>query len=131
LIACNDAWAPCDCHDGAAGHALCNAHVLRELVAVTETGTDADVTWARQAIDALLALKAAGAARAEGLSGAGTEALEEHAGWFRDAAAAGALLNAGDRPARRAVPRARRQPRCRGSRLDPAGRPADQHRRVP
>ena len=66
-IACHDAWAPYDCYDGAAGHALCNAHVLRELVAVTETGTDADVTWARQAIDALLALKkAADAARAKG-----------------------------------------------------------------
>lgn len=99
-IACHDAWAPCGCRDGAAGRALCNAHVPRELVAVTETGTGADVTWARQAIDALPALKkAAGAARAEGLSGAGTEALEEHAGWFRDAAAAGALLNAARRTA--------------------------------
>lgn len=43
-IACHDAWVPYDCYDGAAGHALCNAHVLRDLVAVTETGTDADVT---------------------------------------------------------------------------------------
>jgi len=66
-IACHDAWAPYDCYDGVAGHALCNAHVLRELTAVTETGTNSDVTWAGQAIDALLALKkAADAARAEG-----------------------------------------------------------------
>ncbi len=34
-IACHDAWAPYDCYDGVAGHALCNAHVLRELTAVT------------------------------------------------------------------------------------------------
>jgi hypothetical protein len=31
------------------------------LTAVTETGTPADVIWARQAMDALLALKEAGA----------------------------------------------------------------------
>jgi transposase len=57
-IACHDAWKPYDTYDGVAGHALCNAHVLRELIAVTETGTD-DVIWAQQAIDALLALKQA------------------------------------------------------------------------
>jgi transposase len=56
-IACHDAWAPYDCYQDAAGHALCNAHLLRELTAVTETGTADDVIWARQAIDALLALK--------------------------------------------------------------------------
>ena len=66
-IACHDAWAPYDGCENVAGHALCNAHLLRELAAVTETGTDRDVTWARQAIDALLALKdAADAARAAG-----------------------------------------------------------------
>ena len=65
-IACHDAWAPYDCYD-CGGHALCCAHVLRELTAVTATGTDRDVTWARQAIEALLALKkAADAARADG-----------------------------------------------------------------
>ena len=46
-IACHGAWAPYDCYDGPAGHALCNAHVLRELNAVIETGTDRDVIWAR------------------------------------------------------------------------------------
>ena len=56
-IACHDAWAPYDSYDGVAGHALCGAHLLRELIAVTETGTADDVIWARQAIDALLALK--------------------------------------------------------------------------
>ena len=53
-IACHDAWKPCGSYDGVAGHALCNAHLLRELTAVTETGTADDVIWARQAIDALL-----------------------------------------------------------------------------
>jgi transposase len=57
-IACHDAWAPPhDCYSGVAGHALCGAHVLRELAAVTEAGTDADVIWARQAIEALPALR--------------------------------------------------------------------------
>ena len=58
-IACHDAWAPYDSYHGAAGHALCNAHLLRELTAVTETGTADDVIWARRAIDALLELKQA------------------------------------------------------------------------
>jgi transposase len=95
-IACHDAWAPYDTWDNVAGHALCNAHLLRELAAVTETGTDLDVTWARQAADALLALKdAADAARAAGRDGIGQDILEKHDTWFCDAAAAG------DRPERR------------------------------
>jgi transposase len=99
-IACHDAWAPYDCYDGVAGHALCCAHVLRELTAVTETGTAEDVTWAQQAIDALLALKkAADAAREQGLDAVSAQALEEHGGWFRQAAAAGTVLNAARRTA--------------------------------
>jgi hypothetical protein len=39
---------------------LCGADVPRELVAVTETGTDLDRAWAQQAVDALLALGKAG-----------------------------------------------------------------------
>jgi transposase len=98
--ACHDAWAPYDCYQDLAGHALCNAHLLRELNAVTETGTERDVTWARQAIDALLALKkAADAARGLGLDAVSAEALEEHGGWFREAAAAGTALNAARRTA--------------------------------
>jgi hypothetical protein len=99
-IACHDAWAPYDCYDGVAGHALCCAHVLRELTAVTETGTGNDVTWARQAIDALLALKeAADAARAAGSAAVSEDALGEHSRWFREAASAGTALNAGRRTA--------------------------------
>lgn len=48
-IACHDAWKPCDSHAGAGRHALCTAHLLRELAAVTGTGTEDDVIWAQQA----------------------------------------------------------------------------------
>ena len=97
-IACHDAWAPYDGYDGVAGHALCGAHLLRELTAVTETGTADDVIWARQAIDALLELKrAADAARAAGHDAIDAEVLEKHGRWFRDAADAGIVLNAARR----------------------------------
>lgn len=36
--AVHDAWAPYDTYTGT-GHALCGAHLLRELVAVAEAGT--------------------------------------------------------------------------------------------
>lgn len=98
--ACHDAWAPYDCYAGVAGHALCNAHVLRELTAVTETGTDDDVVWARQAIDALLALKkAADEARAAGRAAIDAEIVDKHGRWFGEAAAAGTALNAARRTA--------------------------------
>jgi transposase len=97
-VACHDAWKPYDSYGGVAGHALCCAHVLRELVAVTETGTADDVIWAQQAIDALLALKeAAGAARAAGCGAIDPGVLDKQARWFREAADAGILLNAARR----------------------------------
>ena len=67
-IAVHDAWAPYDTYTGVAGHALCNAHLLRELPAVTETGPASSTSSGRkQAIDALLELKdAAEAARDAG-----------------------------------------------------------------
>ena len=97
-IAVHDAWAPYDTYTGVAGHALCGAHVLRELTAVTETGTGLDRTWAQQAIDALLALKdAADAARAAGQETIEADLLARHAEDFTDAAAAGIALNAARR----------------------------------
>ena len=94
-IACHDAWAPYDSYQDVAGHALCNAHVLRELVAVTENGTEQDKLWAQQAIDALLALKdAAGAARAAGQDVIDPAVLERHSQYFRDAADTGIAVNA-------------------------------------
>jgi transposase len=55
-IAVHDAWAPYDCYPTAT-HALCCAHLLRELIAAGEL--DPEATWAAQGIDALLTLKAA------------------------------------------------------------------------
>ena len=97
-IACHDAWKPYDGYDGVAGHALCGAHLLRELIAVTETGTADDVIWAQQAIDALLELKeAAGAARDAGHGAIDPEILDKQCRWFREAADAGTALNAARR----------------------------------
>jgi transposase len=65
-VAMHDAWAPYDTYTQAT-HALCSAHALRELVAVTERGTEQARCAAYRAIDALLALKkAAAAARTAG-----------------------------------------------------------------
>ena len=97
-IACHDAWKPYDSYDGVAGHALCGAHLLRELTAVTETGTEDDVIWAQQAIDALLELnKAADAAREAGPGAIDPEILDKQSRWFREAADAGIVLNAARR----------------------------------
>jgi transposase len=97
-IACHDAWKPYDSYDSVAGHALCGAHLLRELIAVTETGTADDVIWGQQAIDALLELKeAAGAARDAGRGAIDPETLEKQSRWFRVAADAGIVLNAARR----------------------------------
>jgi transposase len=94
-IAVHDAWAPYDSFDGVAGHALCGAHLLRELTAVTDTGTGLDRTWAQQAIDALLALgEAAEAARQAGNSALGPEARKKHEDWYRQAAETGIAVNA-------------------------------------
>jgi transposase len=93
-IAVRDAWAPYDTFDNVAGHALCGAHVLRELVAVTETGTDLDRAWAQQAIDALLALnQAAGAARDAGKDAIDAETRAAHEDRYRKAAETGIVLN--------------------------------------
>lgn len=50
--AVHDAWAPYDTYTDAV-HALCNAHVLRELVYVVDTATGQVADLAGQAIDAL------------------------------------------------------------------------------
>lgn len=61
-VAVHDAWAPYDTYPQLT-HALCNAHALRELAAVTEPATGNDTTgndttagqwcWATQVADAL------------------------------------------------------------------------------
>ena len=91
----HDAWAPYDTFGNVAGHALCGAHVLRELVAVAQTGTGLDKTWAPRAIDALLALnEAAGAARAAGRGAIDADTRDKHEDWYRKAAETGVALNA-------------------------------------
>ena len=83
-VAVHDAWAPYDCY-GEATHALCCAHLLRELVAATETGLAK--VWSQQAIDALLALKhAADSALATGAAGIDPLVLAEQTNLFRQAA---------------------------------------------
>lgn len=55
-IAVHDAWAPYDTYDRAT-HALCNAHLLRELQAVIDATPDGQWCWAAQAADALREMK--------------------------------------------------------------------------
>jgi transposase len=94
-IAVHDAWAPYDTFGDVAGHALCGAHVLRELAAVTETGTDLDRAWAQQATDALCALnEAVGAARAAGRDAIDVDTRARQEDWYRNAAETGIALNA-------------------------------------
>jgi transposase len=65
-IAVHDAWAPYDTYTHAT-HALCNAHVLRELLYVTDTATGEVADLAGQAINALTGLwRLVAAARADG-----------------------------------------------------------------
>jgi transposase len=99
-IAAHDAWAPYDTYAGVAAHSLCNAHLLRELTAVTETGSELDKAWARQAIDALLKLKdAAAGAREASRDAISPDLLAEQEKYFTDAAKAGIVLNAARRSA--------------------------------
>ena len=54
-VAVHDAWAPYDCYDQATD-ALCGAHVLRELQAVTETAPTGG-QWAARLAECLRTLK--------------------------------------------------------------------------
>lgn len=99
-IAVHDAWAPYDCYP-AATHALCNAHLLRELLAVTEqAGADErGWCWAEQIRTALLELKTlVEQAIAEGTSAIDPALLAPHATHIRSAAliAASATCQPGD-----------------------------------
>ena len=86
-IAVHDAWAPYDTYT-AATHALCNAHLLRELQAVIDTWPDEQSwCWAEQARRALLDLKAAvDQATAAGQTSLDPAILDRHARHIRDAA---------------------------------------------
>jgi hypothetical protein len=55
-VAVHDAWAPYDTYRHAS-HALCNAHVLRELQAITDQSPTGQWCWAEQSADALCDMK--------------------------------------------------------------------------
>lgn len=58
-IVVHDAWRPYDCYTSAT-HALCNAHLLRDLQQVLDCYPQPDAgeaAWARQAVDALIMLR--------------------------------------------------------------------------
>lgn len=87
-VAVHDAWAPYDCYRSAT-HALCNAHLLRELVGVIDTvGPDErGWCWAEQVRTALLELKSlVERAVAEGMSAVDPMLLARHTGYIRSAA---------------------------------------------
>jgi transposase len=92
-VAVHDVWAPYDTYRNAT-HALCNAHVLRELQAVTDQNPAGPWCWAEQAADALLDLKhlidAALAATPASLAGIDRAALSEALHRYRSAVQIGA-----------------------------------------
>jgi transposase len=84
--AVHDAWAPYDTYTAAA-HALCNAHLLRELQAVLDhhatTATPHAWCWADQVTRALLALHTAAAQNPD--QPVPTDILTKHTTAIRDA----------------------------------------------
>ncbi|MGH2375104.1 MAG: IS66 family transposase [bacterium] len=94
-VAVHDAWAPYDTYP-AATHALCNAHVQRELVAVFDQAPQGEWNWARQAHDALLDLKALVAeAMAAGRTVLEADARDTLIGRLRSATVLGAQIAGG------------------------------------
>jgi transposase len=86
-VAVHDAWAPYDTYTGAT-HALCSAHLLRELRQVIDTTPDGEWCWARQASDAMIEMKALveAAVEAGGLKHLDQAALAVRARLWRAAA---------------------------------------------
>ncbi|HEY2764795.1 MAG TPA: IS66 family transposase [Pseudonocardiaceae bacterium] len=86
-IAVHDAWAPYDTYT-AATHALCNAHLLRELQAIIDIRPeDGSWCWAEQARRALLELKTAvDQAKAAGQVSLDAALLDRHTRLIRHAA---------------------------------------------
>lgn len=87
-VAVHDAWAPYDTYTGVA-HALCNAHLLRELIYVQDTAPKKVADLAEQATDALLKIK--NLVETTALSGTGSDVatLGEHKGLLRSAVVLG------------------------------------------
>lgn len=93
-VAVHDAWAPYDTYTGVT-HALCNAHLLRELIYVRDTAPKKVADLAEQATDALLKVK--DLVEAAALSGAGVDvtALAQHKGLLRSAVVLGKTATSG------------------------------------
>jgi transposase len=87
-VAVHDAWAPYDTYTPHA-HALCGAHLLRELVAVHETVAADAFSWAGQAIDALLGCKKLVDSARDNGTGVDADALARQAHLLRSAALVG------------------------------------------
>ena len=99
-VAVHDGWAPYDTYT-AAVHARCNAHVLRELQAVTDhharSGGEDSWCWAEQAAGALRAMKRLvdeALARDGTLNGIDPEAMAHAKHAFRSAARLGVKATA-------------------------------------
>ncbi len=93
-VACHDAWAPYDTYPTIT-HALCNAHALRELQAVTDLAADGQWCWATQAADALREMNvlvnyAPVDGDSEGVPNPDPDALTEAIARYRAAAVIGA-----------------------------------------
>ncbi len=93
-VAVHDAWAPYDTYTGVA-HALCNAHLLRELIYVQDTAPTKVADLAEQATDALLRIK--DLVESAALSGTGVEVAElaEQEGLLRSAVVVGKTATRG------------------------------------
>jgi transposase len=90
-IAVHDAWAPYDTYT-AVTHALCNAHLLRELQYVIDNTPAGQWCWAQQATDALLEMNTIvqTALAGGGLDRLDPTALDTQVKLFHDAAVIGA-----------------------------------------
>jgi len=93
-VAVHDAWAPYDTYTCVA-HALCNAHLLRELIYVQDTAPKKVADLAEQATDALLKVKDLVETAAVSEAGLDVEALAYHTGLLRSAVVLGKTATRG------------------------------------
>lgn len=93
-VAVHDAWAPYDTYTGVT-HALCNAHVLRELIYVQDTAPRTVADLAEQAVDALLKVKDLVETAATPGAGIDVEAFTHHTGLLRSAVVLGKTATSG------------------------------------
>jgi transposase len=88
----HDAWRPYDCYRDAV-HALCNAHLLRELQQVIDVSDKTGGAWAEQARHALLELNTLAATAAATGQDVDIARLAELRSWHTSAAATGITAN--------------------------------------